>query len=205
MNNRILWVVLVLLTSQVVLSAQESALDKVTDETCSCMAEKELDLNNKSKFEEELGLCMITAATPVLEQLGKEEGIDVSDQDALTKVGEKVGAKLALSCPKLFQQMMQIYADQVEVQASAETMTVVEGQFVGLAGEEFASVQLKGSDGEIRKYLWLDNFEGASLLQSGSQDQLGKTIKVYYQEKEFFRPKSGKYEQVKVIQKMEWQ
>lgn len=204
MNQRIILFVL-LLGLPFLATAQETALDKITKATCECMDGKDLTKFDQAQFEQELGMCMFTNASPYMEALQKEEGIDITDQASFQKVGEKVGQKLATGCPKLFGKMMELYSSEVETTTSSEVRQVflAEGQFVAVQDGPMAVFQIKTADGKVTPFLWLQAFEGSKAFQTNASAMAGKSLKVFYEEQELFQAKTGTYQKYKVVQKVE--
>lgn len=186
--------------------SQEKALDKITKATCACMDGKDLSKLDRGQFEQELGLCMFTAASPLMAELQKEEGIDITDQASFQKIGEKVGQKLATGCPKLFGKMMELYSDQVEMTTTTNEVRQIflaEGQFVAIQDGPMAVFQLKTADGKVTPFLWLQAFDGSEAFQTNAAAMAGKSLKVFYEEQELYQAKSGTYQKFKVVQKVE--
>lgn len=195
-------ILLVLLIGLPFLSfAQETALDKITKSTCDCMDGKDLSKLDKGQFEQELGMCMFTAASPLMTQLQEEEGMDISNPDMFQKVGEKV----ATGCPKLFGKMMELYSEEVEMTTTNEVRQVylAEGQFVGVQDGPMAVFQLKTADGKVTPFFWLQSFDGSEAFQSNTAGMVGKSLKVFYEEQSFYQAKTGAYQKFKVVQKVE--
>jgi len=194
-----------ILTLPFVANAQESTLDKVTLETCACMSTKDVSNMERSIFEQELGLCMLSSAAPYMDILEKEEGISTDDQASLSKLGEKVGSRLAAKCPDLLQKMMELYADEGAIETQTEVFLQEEGVFSSISQGQFANVLFKGADGKTRAYLWLETFEGSEILQGDGKLLAGKKAVITFQERSFFDPKSGGYQAQKVIKEISWQ
>lgn len=185
----------------ILMFAQESAIDKIAKETCSCMTEKDLTNLTQDQFEQELGMCMLTAASPMMSQLEQEENINMEDPNVFQKIGEKVGAKIAVSCPDLFSKMMEYYGQ--ETQTEVRQLLLEEGTFAGLKSGEFAQIQLTLANGRTADFLWLEAFEGSTSLETNANSLKGKKISVYYLERSFFDPTDKTYKSKKVIQKIE--
>jgi hypothetical protein len=165
------------------------------------MTQKELTNMTQDQFEQELGMCMLTAATPLMTQLQEEENIDMNDPNAFQKIGEKVGAKIAVSCPDLFQKMMEFYGS--ETTTEVRQLLVEEGTFSGLKPGDFAQIQISQANGRTLDFLWLEAFTGSNQLESNPESLQGKNVKVFYLEKSFYDPAEKAYKRKKVIQKIE--
>lgn len=204
MNQKIILLVLVL-GLPFLSFAQETALDKITKSTCDCMEGKDLNKLDKTQFEQELGMCMVTAASPLMAQLQEEEGMDIANPDMFQKVGEKVAQKLATGCPQLFGKMMELYSEEVEMTATNEVRQVylAEGQFVAVQDGPMAVFQLKTADGKVTPFLWLQAFEGAEAFQTNAAGMVGKTLKIFYEDQSLYQAKTGTYQKFKVVQKVE--
>lgn len=70
---------------------------------------------------------------------------------------------------------------------------------------EFAKIQVKGADGVVRDYLWLEAFYGSETLREGAADRENKNILVVYQTRDFYDPASGDYKMAKVVKEINWQ
>lgn len=194
---------LLLTTTSFLAIAQESVIDKISSETCDCMTQKAITEMDQSLFEQELGMCMITAATPLMAQLQEEENIDLNDPNAFQKIGEKVGAKIATSCPELFTKMMEFYGVETQTAAEVRQLLVMEGTFTGLQTGEIARIQLSGANGAMADFLWLEAFEGSQALEANPNALRGKAMKVFFTEKAIYNPDSKAYETQKVVQRIE--
>lgn len=184
-------------------TAQDSAIDQISSATCECMTQKDILGMSQPQFEQELGMCMLTAATPLMDQLQAEENINMSDEDAFQKVGEKVGAKIAVGCPQLFQKMMEFYGGEVQTQSEVRQLMVMEGTYSGVKSGEVARIQLSGANGGTADFLWLEAFEGSEVLEANPDALKGKAVKVFFSQKAIYNPDSKKYEPQKVVERIE--
>lgn len=197
------FLLLLLLASPLLLTAQESVIDQISRETCDCMTRKEVSDMSQDQFEQELGMCMLTSATPLMAQLQEEENIDPNDPNAFQQIGEKVGSKIAMSCPDLFNKMMEFYGAEVETTSEVRQLMVMEGTYVGIKPGAVARIQLSGGNGSSADFLWLEAFEGSEVLEANPNALKGKAVKVFFTEKSFYNPSRKAYEAQKVVQKIE--
>ncbi len=186
------------------LSAQETAIDKITAGTCACMLKKDFREFPRQKFEEELGMCMLEAASANLSQLQAEENIQLSDQASMQQLGQKIGVKLAAACPDLFSKMMELYSDDPALQSevSVRELKVEEGLFQSVAENGITSLVMKNGS-QDRSFLCLESFEGASLLGNAGSALAGKKIRVTYEEKELYSLQVNGYQIKRVVTKIE--
>ncbi|HKK75146.1 MAG TPA: hypothetical protein VJ953_08750 [Saprospiraceae bacterium] len=203
MQVKTLFFLLLLTATPLLLMAQQSTIDQISIETCNCMTQKDVSGMEQSQFEQELGMCMLTAATPLMTQLQEEENIDLNDPNAFQKIGEKVGAKIATSCPDLFSKMMEFYGAEVQTESEVRQLLVMEGTFAGLKTGEVARIQLSGGSGGTADFLWLEAFEGSEALEADPAALKGKAIKVFFTEKSIYNPSRKAYEAQKVVQRIE--
>lgn len=174
----------------------DELLDAIAQETCECFADKDLTGLSSDQVNMELGLCM-------MESLGKrpdaveELDLDYSDQTAMQKFGEKIGAKMIIKCPNLMMKI--VSAQQGQASGTSEVRTEVSGVFQGVEGDDFAFLVLEGEDGTSYRLLWLGEFEGADLLDTAK----GKAVKVTFEEISCYSPAMKKYLKRKEVKSLE--
>jgi len=185
------------------LSAQQTAIDKVTEQTCNCMTQKDITEMEQAQFEQELGMCILTAASPFMTQLQEEENIDLSDPDAFQQIGNKVGAQIATSCPALFNKLMTFYGGAIETESEVRQLKVMEGTFVGIQPGKVTTIQLFDPNGTPADFLWLEAFEGGTALERNPDALKGKTMRVYYTSRLLYNAVTKNYWPQKVVERIE--
>lgn len=191
--------------------AEEDYMNNIATECCKCLSNLS-DTLDKEDIYLQLGLCMLKEAAPYKKQIKKDYKIDIDnfDQDG-EKFGEILGIKMAFVCPDAFLRLSKsgILEDAEEVSDeymhSANTnskVTSVSGSIQKIEEECFVVFTLKDNTGKITKYYWLNFIDTGADLISNYKTLLGKSIEIFYMQKEFFDPKISEYRNYNIITKM---
>lgn len=185
------------------LLAQENVVDQISEETCTCMSEKDLTGIAVEKFEQELGLCLMNVAVRYSDEL-EAMGLNISDQNAISKLGEQVGQRIALSCPDVFQKMLELYGQEESTQTQVRQLARYRGKFVDLENVgPFARLSLEDADGSQASFLWLEYFPGSEMFLQGVSSLKGQMMTVTYETRELYQPQTGGYQAFQVINRVD--
>ena len=187
----------------------EEQTEYIAESTCKCLtAKKNLNKLSMDEIQIEMGLCMFTA----INDAGMD--VDMSKPKTLEKIGEKIGVKLAVTCPKFTETLMLLmkeepdrmqdliedhYEDDLEQEEFNLECT---GVLSAIDKGQFATLKVLSTNEKSETFYWLEYFEGSNLLLDESTTITGKKVKIDYIEKEFFIPKYNEYFKVKVIRKL---
>ena len=178
---------LFLVCASLLLTAQDDLYKTIATETCECISKKKVDNTNRSEVEMALGLCMMESFQ------AHSVDIDVSDEQAMTKFGEKVGMQMAPICPTVFASFI---GDEEQEEVSAIELS---GTVKSIESGEFLFLVFKENSGKEHKLLWLRYFPGSDDFKSEPKKLIGKKVTVAYQEMECFFPKLKAYYNTKEI------
>lgn len=198
-----LLLILILATYQVI--GQNSIVDKVSNETCTCMEGKSLDGMSKEQFETELGTCLMTVAGKYTTELKEAMGFDIQNQNSINELGEMVGRNIALDCPTLFRKMMELYQeDEGNPSQEIQQLARFRGAFVQLdQSGTFAVLRLKDEDGSVTSFLWLDYFPGSEMFLNETNGLAKMMMTVTYTTEKLFDPSIRDYVAFKVIRRVD--
>ncbi|MBI3218488.1 MAG: hypothetical protein HYZ44_03170 [Bacteroidetes bacterium] len=171
-------------------SSAQDVFDKMAQETCACINKNDLPKLTKDEIETKLGLCMIEAAS------NQKYDIDATDAEAGRKLGEKVGAKMATICPKVF-----IYLLDDE-RSPAEATKKIVGTIKKLIEGEFNYLLIKDSSGREVKLIWLRYFKGSEELLENNGKLEGKKVTIAFEEVECYSPQAKSYLVLKEIREL---
>lgn len=141
--------------------SQETAMDKISQETCEYLDSAEMKDLEATTRNEKLGVFILNLYNKYEEELNNE-GVDINFYDGTdsgAKFGEKVGMNMAKFCPEALMAL----AGGIE-EEPAEEFFEVKGRLVNVVGDEFSTVVLKDEDSKTQKFLWLQNFKGSDRL-----------------------------------------
>ncbi|HRJ30121.1 MAG TPA: hypothetical protein PLV21_17940 [Cyclobacteriaceae bacterium] len=164
----------------VLLFAQDDVHKIVANETCACIQKKDLSkIKDRSEIEMLMGLCM-------LESAGRQNlDVDLSDQAAMHKFGEKVGVQMALICPEVFASLFK--------NSGADEPTMLSGQVKSVDVGEFVYINFKEDSGKEHRLIWTRYFPGSDEFMDNPKKLAGKKIRVAFTGTEFYSPKSKAY------------
>lgn len=168
----------------------DQMLDLIAQETCKCFESKNLDNISAEQLNMELGFCMMESLGKHQQSFQDEIKLDYTDQAAMQAFGEKVGLKMAMKCPALMMKLATLQNDQ---SANGQEETTLTGTLMGVEGDEFGFILLKGDDGSAYRLLWLRDFDGAEALAANPAALKGKKVKVTYADIRCYSPRMKKY------------
>jgi len=187
--------------------AEEDYMNTIANECCKCMS-RISDTLNQDNFYMELGLCMLKEATPYKKQLKKDYKIDIDNfSEYGEKFGEILGIKMAIACPEEFLRlskagMINLDNEEGTQDVASNTAASTSGTIQKIEEDCFVVFVLKDNTGKISKFYWLDFIDTGNDLISNYKNLLGKSLEVFYKQREFFDPKISEYRNFNVITKL---
>ncbi len=178
----------------------QDIMDKLAEASCECISKKDVDNMSMEDLQMQLGFCIMEAVGTNQEAFQAEYGdIDYTDQAAMTKLGEKIGMKMAFKCPEYIMKMAGGQAPQGAAPAPMNAKMSMEGTLTGIEGEEVATLVIKEASGRTHKLLWMDYFEGSDQLISNPKALVGKKVSVEYETAEMYSPQMKDYVERKKV------
>lgn len=179
----------------------DKQITKITDATCECLNEKDIEAGDMSRLEVELGVCMLGAMS--------EEDIpfDLDDLGSIEDLGERVGMKLALSCPKF----LDIIGDMAEedpegfyelLEDDVIALESASGRVSSIESGDFVTIKVERESGRKETFYWMEYFDGANLLEKGGKSVIGKKVLIKYESIEVYSPKMEDYSTIKVLRSL---
>lgn len=192
--------------------AEEDYMNTIATECCKCLSNLS-DTLDKEDIYLQLGLCMLKESAPYQKQIKKDYKIDINNfaKDG-EQFGEILGVKMAFVCPDAFLRLSNsgiLEDDEVEdidelirSENTSSKLPSVSGTIQKIEEEFFVVFTLRDNTGKITKYYWLNFIDTGADLISNYKNLTGKSIEIYYNQKEFFDPKISEYRNFNVITKM---
>ncbi len=176
----------------------QDAIDAMAKETCECINKKFPDISksNAGEIEDELGSCLLTSYMAHKEELKPEDKTELTNQEGMKNLGEKVAMKMLTHCPAVIIELGKSSNDEEAVEVANLTLS---GQFVESKSNEFVTISLKDASGRTHSLVLLNPFENSSLITDNSLKKNDK-IEVEYYEQEFYDPKAKDFRYYKVLQ-----
>lgn len=182
-------------------SAQE-AIDLIAQASCECIQ----DLDDVSDIAAATETCVQQAIFSNLAPILEEFDFDLADEEAATRIGEKIGTevglKLVSECPAFMEIMMN--SDELDdgfedyEEAPVDNSENLTGTFLGekLTKGGFSYLIIEDEYGDKSEFLWLNPFSGDELV---NKDLEGKKISLRWKPEYIRNGKDGEYIKTRVI------
>jgi hypothetical protein len=194
------------------MSAQSpEVIDKMTESACECSAKKDLAQLDPKTMQFELGMCIMGA----LELMPKKEmeKFDIQDKKKMRKLGEDIGVRMAVKCPKTLMAIaMAGEKGKSNSDASNGSSTPppppppppanwgkIEGKVKEVIEAEFVIIVIVDKNQQEQRLLWLTRFSGESNYIANPQLLKGKDVAVDFYTQDRYVPKIHDYVTFKQI------
>lgn len=173
-------------------SITDAEIQKLAVVACECVDADDMKESSKDNLEMVLGLC-------IMEGLGKYpeifEKINIEDNGAMEKLGERIGVAMLSNCPDV---MMAMAMSDIE-EDTAESDDILQGTIQRIEGDQFTFIVIKTEAGRMEKLLWLSYFEGADELSEMGEKALNKKASFSYVQIECYSNSHKEYINRKMI------
>lgn len=178
----------------------QKLMDKLSDQACDQIKNLDKDLT-AAEAEKALENVMVNVVMKNYSEISKEYNLDIANasEEDFVKIGEDLGMKLATDCPAFLTLAIQMGAGEMEEESASNT---IEGQFLGVEGDDFVFVTVKDSAGKTQKLFWGASFSGDGDLMNAKKLK-GKSVVVSFTEKECYNAKLKDYSTLREITSLE--
>jgi len=187
--------------SQSAEEAKENLLNKISIETCDCIAKKNLEFKSmdNDKLQLEMGFCILEGYSNNKEEADKFLNVSFDDERSLELLGEQIAMKMFTNCPNYIMALAQ--QSMTDENTSSSNNFVITGKISNIEKNQFNTIEFKDDSNRVHKLLWLEYFEGEHLLHS-EEDFKNLNLEASYYESELFDPVIMEYRNFKVITKL---
>lgn len=196
MKYKTLSLITLLMVSFAAFSQSDEVYKTVAKETCECIGKKNYDYTKADRADVEmtLGLCMLESAQK------NKLPIDISDTDAMTALGEKIGLLMVGVCSDVFQAFAKTEeaVEEIEEEDETEYFTTT-GTIKSIEEKDFLYINLKDEAGKDYKFIWLYYFQGSDDFKADPKKLIGKKVEITYMLLEVLQPKSKVYYNLNII------
>jgi hypothetical protein len=190
------FIALFLMTSHFAFS--QDYMNEIALKSCECLGNVS-DTLASERFNMELGVCMMNAASPYKKLLKSDYKIDFSRIDEQgEELGRIIGLRMLEVCPDALIKMSTNYKknnDNVE--------STIKGQISAITDDKFIEFSIKDELGKTSKYHWLTFVESNLDLPTNYKKLTDQFVQVTFISKEFFDARIGEYRKINIIQKLE--
>jgi len=183
---------------------EEEIYNLIAQETCDCMADKDVSKMKSADIEMQLGLCMLGSFTTHSAALGGD--VDISDSGKLEALGEKIGILMFGKCPQTLMAVATSMQGGTEPMMEEDLSALLEESQDWDGGEEVSGaivrmsnisdvsyIVLKDEAGVEHELMWLRYFEGSELLFENPNASVGRKATIYWVPMEIYSPKTKDY------------
>ena len=186
--------------------------EQLAEATCACASKKDLKGMNKNEASMELGMCMLSALQVLPEKDRKH--FDFTDPAKAKGLGEKIGMKMAVLCPKTILAVAAATLADGDAAGSSSAADVspnqelvppppppvsVEGKVKEVIEGDLVTIILVETNGREHKLIWEKHFAGDEPFVANPQNLKNKEVTVGYYMSDRYVPKMHEYFSLKHI------
>jgi hypothetical protein len=189
----------------------QTTMDKTLETVCDCINKKNSE--DVVDYDSYLALVIECASPAILknqEELKDELNITTQDEmAAIEEIGEKVGERLVLECPKFMELTLKVMGEDEEMMdmaldqysdTEAEDDEMTEAGTVVTINKAFpCQITLKNQEGETLNFIWTDPIDIDDQFVSNPDNLKGRKVNIVYFYGELYDAQSGEYVSRKII------
>lgn len=169
---------------------------KLSNQLCECIGKLDkTKLQNAQEAKKAFMDCFEQQAD-LLVDVAAERGIEMTDHEAMNKVGTEIGENLLKMKCAGFMSLAVKMAGKDDTEASEARATT--GVFKRIDNKGFNYIVVK-SEGKEKSFLWFKQFEGFEAFTGTTTKLIGKRLKINWLESEVYLPDAKGYYPVKEI------
>jgi hypothetical protein len=172
----------------------QGIIDKMANLTCECMEATGYENKSQEEVTKVMSDCLTEHLIANIPDLQKELDVEITNQEAMRAVGEKIGAQMANICPAAIMAL----AGGPEALIDEEE-DVVSGRITAISDGGIATISIVNDLNQTEELLWLTSFEGDEPLLALKNEAIGKKVAVQFQELDIYSHKDGAYFLRKII------
>lgn len=176
----------------------QGIIDKMANLTCQCMEDEGIDNKTTDQITDIMTNCLTQNLIENIAQFQQELDVEITDQEAMREIGEKIGSRMATVCPNTIMALAGFSDETIEENSEEENT------FTGTidnvkADDGLTLLFITTSSGLTEPFVWLASFEGDDALIALRENLKGTSVTVKYEELDIFNGKQGIYVTSKVI------
>lgn len=195
MKKIVLGVLVIFMSTTVSAQKKEAVYKKIAEKSCDCA----MKIGAAKIGEAELGLCLFEGLNSLEAKDLKIIGVNPDKKmESLESIAEPIGIQMAMTCPQVFQGMMNQEESALQNNEASKQTFTNSGVVEGLTANEFKSIKIKDASNTVQEFIWLTQFEGDSLLINGKVVK-GDKVEIVFTEEQFFDVKTNAYKAFNII------
>jgi hypothetical protein len=186
-------------------TAQTDLKKKIIDSTCACLTETPgIEKKSQAELQAMIGQCLMKKSLQDFMALAEERNIEMTDNEAMRKLGMEVGMELAKSDCKIINTIMLKIAeekmgssDKEKVEAIKEE-TIIKGTVQNVEVKEFVYVTVLSGAKSVQ-LVWSDLVANGNSYAKDLLSLKNKSVEFLYSSKDVYNTKLKSYVTVKMI------
>lgn len=187
---RILFIALLSLLTLPIQS--QEIIDKMAKLTCECMEEEGFDNKSQQEVTNIMSNCLTQHLLSNIAEIQTQLDVEITDQEAMRAVGEKIGTKMAGICPAAVIALAG-GLEGLEEEPTTDDENSFAGKITSIDGTEFTSIKIINESGTLHTFIWLGSFDGDEVLLELKEEAIGQKVIINFEELEVYDHKMGKY------------
>jgi hypothetical protein len=180
----------------------KSALDQAAQEVCNDLKDLDPEKATAEQIKSKFQSVMLKVFADHMHELMAEMNMENMNGENGRKIGEEIGRRMLKVCPSYV-----MLAGKMSEGSSSDDGEVSSTQGVisriNNTGD-FVQMFVKDSSGRETNYYWLKYFKGSESFENAAPANIGKKIKIHWDEVEFYIPKAKGYYKLKEIKSIEF-
>jgi hypothetical protein len=185
-------------------TAQTDLKKKIVDSTCACLSElPDIEKKSQNELQMAIGQCMMKKSMEDFMALAQERNLEMTDTEAMQKLGMEIGMDLAKSDCKVMSAILLKIAQENMGAANDKTDAVkedraIKGTVQNVELKEFAYITVV-SGSKSTQLVWSDFVNNGDSYTKNLLALKSKALEFSYTEKEVYSVKAKAYITVKMI------
>lgn len=171
---------------------------RITDSICACVTKLDMaKITNKQEAVEAYTNC-ITQKSDMLVDLANEDNVEMTDVDAMKKIGVNIAVNLMKQgCPNFTK--LGLFFAKKDGDVAGNLTGSTRGNYKRTDLKGFNYIVITDNGNSEKSFIWLRQFPGSEKFMNGSGSLAGKKLNVSWQEIEVYLPQAKGYYKVKEI------
>lgn len=171
---------------------------KLTNALCDCISKLDKTKITNSDEANKAFMDCFTKQAEFLPDVAAERGVEMTDGEAMNKIGSDIGGNLMKQKCDGFMALALKMAEKDKEQGAPEAQSTT-GVFKRIDNKGFNYIVIADAAGSQKSFLWLHEFAGSDKFTGLTNTLLNKKLKITWQEMEVYLPAAKGYYKVKEI------
>ena len=171
---------------------------KMTNALCDCITKLDKSKLTNSVEANKAFMDCFTQQVELLPDVAAERGVEMTDGEAMNKIGSDIGGNLMKQKCDGFMALALKMAEKDKEKNAPETQSTT-GVFKRIDNKGFNYIVIADNAGSQKSFLWLREFAGSDKFTGVTNALLNKKLKITWQEIEVYLPAAKGYYKVKEI------